>query len=71
MARSIVSTVKDGDPVSAAKKPVEILGGLENAIEKDARVSIKPNLVYGARQESQRAGLLAERYCPTKLSIGA
>jgi uncharacterized protein (DUF362 family) len=52
MARSIVSIVKDGDPASAAKKSVEILGGLENAIENDARVLIKPNLVYGARHET-------------------
>ena len=52
MARSIVSIVRDDDPVSAAKKSVEILGGLENAIEKDARVLIKPNLVYGARHET-------------------
>jgi uncharacterized protein (DUF362 family) len=52
MARSIVSIVKDEDPVSAAKKSVEILGGLDKVIEKDARVLIKPNLVYGARDET-------------------
>jgi len=52
MARSIVSIVKDENPVSAAKKSVEIIGGLENAIKKDARVLIKPNLVYGASYET-------------------
>jgi uncharacterized protein (DUF362 family) len=52
MARSIVSIVKDKDPRSAARKSVEILGGLENVIEKDARVLIKPNLIYGARYET-------------------
>jgi uncharacterized protein (DUF362 family) len=52
MTRSIVSIVKDEDARSATKKSVEILGGLEDKIEKNARVLIKPNLAYGARYET-------------------
>jgi len=49
MAKSIVSIVKHKDASFAVKKSIELLGGLEGRIEKDARVLIKPNLVYGAR----------------------
>jgi len=48
MAKSIVSIVKHEDASFAVKKSIELLGGLEGKIEKDARVLIKPNLVYGA-----------------------
>lgn len=52
MARSIVSIVRDKDHSSAVKKCVEILGGMENIIEKDARILIKPNLLFGTRYET-------------------
>jgi len=52
MAKSIVSIVKHEEASLAVKKSIELLGGLEDKIEKDARVLIKPNLVYGARYET-------------------
>jgi len=52
MTKSIVSIVKHKDASYAVKKSVEIVGGLEDKIEKNARVLIKPNLVYGARYET-------------------
>jgi len=52
MAKSIVSIVKNNDASFAARKSVEMLGGLEGKIEKGARVLIKPNLVYGASYET-------------------
>lgn len=52
MAKSIVSIVKHKDAGFAVKKSIEMLGGLEDRIEKNARVLIKPNLVYGARYET-------------------
>jgi len=52
MAKSIVSIVKHKDASFAVKKSVEIVGRLEDKIEKNARVLIKPNLVYGARYET-------------------
>jgi len=52
MAKSIVSIVKHKDASFAVKRSIELLGGLEDKIERDARVLIKPNLVYGARYET-------------------
>lgn len=52
MAKSIASIVKHKDASFAVKKSIELLGGLAAKIEKDARVLIKPNLVYGARYET-------------------
>jgi uncharacterized protein (DUF362 family) len=36
---------------SAVKKCVDTLGGIENIIEKDARILIKPNLLFGMRYD--------------------
>jgi uncharacterized protein (DUF362 family) len=52
MTRSIVSIVKHNDASLAVKESIEMLGGLQDKIEKNARVLIKPNLVYGARYET-------------------
>jgi len=52
MVKSIVSIAKHEDASLAVKKSIELLGGLEDKIEKDARILIKPNLVYGARYET-------------------
>jgi len=52
MARAIVSIVKHKNADLAVKKCVEMLGGLEDRIEKNERVLIKPNLVYGATYDT-------------------
>jgi uncharacterized protein (DUF362 family) len=52
MAKSVVSIVRNKDASYAVKKSIELVGGLEDKIEKNARVLLKPNLVYGVTYET-------------------
>lgn len=58
MTKSIVSIVRHKDASFAVRKSIDLLGGLGDKIEKDACVLIKPNLIYGARYDTELQRIL-------------